>query len=191
MIKGMYNKLPHYVYLKNEKFNINTDFRIFIEFEIEMQGKDKKKASINCLSKFYPAFLDIISKGLFEEAVDKFIWFYKCNKPDIKYNIKSKKPKEQIFNYEYDDLYIWGAFKQYYNIDLTTARLHWWKFRAMWLCIPSNSEFSKIKGYRAYDGKDKDILEMKELSKLPPTESEIKDEIRRNEIYESLIQNER
>lgn len=186
MIKGMYSKLPHYVYLKNEKFNINTDFRIFIEFEMEMQEKDKRKASINCLNKFYPAFLEILEKDLLNEAVNKFIWFYKCSKPDVEHHFKGKTFNGQVFNYEYDDLYIWGAFKQYYNIDLTRAKLHWWKFRAMWLSLPSNSEFSKIKGYRAYTGKDKDILDMKELYKLPKTKSEIKDEIRRKQIYESL-----
>lgn len=190
MLKGMYCKLPHYVYLKNERFNINTDFRIFIEFETEMQGKDKEKASIKCLKKFYPAFLQIIEKGLIEEAVDKFIWFYKCNKPDIQYKGKSTS-KKKIFSYEYDDLYIWGAFKQYYKVDLTKDYIHWWKFKAMWLSIPSESEYNKIKGYRAYSGKDKEILEMQKIHEIPKTEYDKADEIRRNEIYESLKQNER
>lgn len=191
MLRGMYYKLPYYVYLKNEKYYINTDFRIFIEYEEEMQGKDKKQASINCLSKFYPAFLKIIEKGLLEEAIDKFIWFYKCDKPDIEYKIKGSKLKKQIYSYKYDDLYIWGAFKQYFNVDLTRVNLHWWKFRAMWLSLPRESEFSKIKGYRSYDGKDKDILDLKEYYKLPLSEAEISDSLRRKEIYESLKQNER
>ena len=63
---------------------------------------------------------------------------------------------------------------------------YWWEFRAIWLTIPDNFEFSKIKGYRAYDGKDKDILELKEHYKLPPNKKEIQDQIRRNEIYEAL-----
>ena len=41
-----YNKLPHYVYIKNEKFVVNSDYRIFIEFETKMQGKDKKRRYI-------------------------------------------------------------------------------------------------------------------------------------------------
>ena len=45
---NMFNKLPHFVYLDNEKFFINTDFRIFIEFELEMQGKNKREASYKC-----------------------------------------------------------------------------------------------------------------------------------------------
>ena len=191
MLKGMYYKLPYYVYLKNEKYFINTDFRIFIEYEEKMQGKDKRRASIDCLSKFYPAFLEIIEKGLLEEAVDKFIWFYKCDKPDITYKSKKAKKVSQIFNYKYDDLYIWGAFKQCYNVDLTRDKIHWWKFRAMWLSLPSTTEFSKIKSYRAYDGKDQDLKDLKDYYQLPKTEAEIADELRRKEICESLKQNER
>ena len=42
-MRGMYNKLPQYVYLKSEKFIINTDYRIFIEFEERMQEEGNKQ----------------------------------------------------------------------------------------------------------------------------------------------------
>ena len=187
MIKGMYRKLPHCVYLKNERFIINTDFRIFIDFEEEMtQGVDKKKACSNALTKFYPAFSLILSKNLGKEAVEKFIWFYQCGHEEKIENKSKNGTSKEAFRYSSDDLYIWGAFKCYYNIDLTTINLHWWKFRALWLTLPNEAEFSKIKGYRTYNGKDKDILELQEFYKLPPNEKEIQDRIRHNEIYEAL-----
>lgn len=189
-MRGMYSKLPHCVYLKNEKFIINTDFRIFIDFEEEMQGIDINSAINKALFRFYPAFSVIIEKNLLEEAIDKFIWFYKCGKdrtPESKNKstIKNKR-RNRIYSYKCDDLYIWGAFKQYFNVDLSKERLHWWKFRSMWLSIPSSSEYTKIKGYRAYDGDDKDILALQDYHKLPPTEFEIQDQIRRDKIYEAL-----
>ena len=52
--------------------------------------------------------------------------------------------------------------------------------------MPKECEFNKVKGYRAYDGKDKDILELKEAYKLPPTKAEIEDQIRRDKLYEQL-----
>ena len=73
----MYNKLPHSVEIGNRKITINTDYRLFVRFELEMQGNDTKKAIKNVLSAFYPAFSLIT-----EEMVDKFIWFYKCGKTD-------------------------------------------------------------------------------------------------------------
>ncbi len=192
-MKGMYSKLPRSVIIKNERVTINTDFRIFIDFEQEMQGTDKRKAVNKALSRFYPAFFNICKNNLLEEAVDKFLWFYKCGKQDnVKKSNKKGKKNSQVYSYSYDDLYIWGTFNQYFKnekslpIDLTKDYIHWWKFRAMWLTIPEKAVYSKIKSYRAYAGEDKDMLELKETYKLPPTKEEIEDSIRRDKIYEIL-----
>lgn len=187
MIKGMYDKLPQCVYLKNEKFIINTDFRIFINFEEEMtQGVDRKEACKNALLQFYPAFSLILSKDLEEEAVEKFIWFYKCGHiTEEKKERSSKGTNKEAFRYSDDDLYIWGTFKQL-GYDLTRDYIHWWKFRALWLTIPESFEFSKIKGYRVYNGDDKNIKELQNFYKLPPNKKEIQDRIRQSEIYEAL-----
>ena len=184
-----YNKLPHYVIIKNEKFIINSDFRIFINFEHEMQGVNKKKAIENALIKFYPAFFKLVRRNLLNEAIDRFIWFYKCGKKEYKNNNKNSKGQKtslkQIFNYNYDSNLICGSFWIYAHIDLHKY-CHWWKFKEIWDSLPNDCEFNKIKGYRAYEGKDKDMLELKEFYKLPPTEAEIKEQIRRKEIYEAL-----
>lgn len=185
---GYYNKLPHYVYIKNEKFVVNSDYRIFIEFETEMQGKDKKKAIYTALKNFYPAFFFICEKGLLDEAINKFIWFYKCGKDEYHNETKSsKKGKKvsQIFNYEYDCDLICGSFLLYAHIDLHKY-CHWWKFKEVWNTLPNDCEFCKIKGYRAYEGKDEKLLELKEYYKLPPTEVEIQEQIRKDKIYEAF-----
>lgn len=184
---NMFNKLPHFVYLDNEKFFINTDFRIFIEFELEMQGKNKREASYKCLGKFYPAFFRIINKGLLEQAVDKFLWFYKCGKTDeqVKHSNKSNK-NLRLYDYNYDSDLIWGAFYGQFKVDLSTFHIHWWKFKAMWNSLDRECEFSKIRGYRAYNGKDKELLELKELYKLPPTEFEQDERKRHQQIFEQL-----
>ncbi len=187
-MKGMYNKLPHSVRLNGEKFIINTDFRIFVDFEYEMQEIDRNKAVNKVLKRFYPAFYIIVSKNLLKEAVDKFLWFYQCGKEEleeIKHNSSGKKTG-MIYSYKWDDQYIWGAFKMYFNVDLTEDKVHWWKFKSMWNSIPSDSEFNKIKGYRSYTGKDKNLKELKEYYKLPLTQKEKQDKIRREQIYEAL-----
>lgn len=187
-MKGMYNKLPHSVRLNGEKFIINTDFRIFVDFEYEMQEIDRNKAVNKVLKRFYPAFSLIINKNLLQEAVNKFIWFYQCGKEEVE-EIKSKSKAKKVgntFSYKYDDQYIWGAFKMYFNVDLTQDDIHWWKFKAMWMSIPCESEFTKIKGYRTYTGKDKDLLDLKEYYKLPLSVKEKTDRIRQEQIYEAL-----
>lgn len=186
-MRGMYNKLPRSVYLKNEKFIINTDYRIFIEFEERMQEQRDKQVIVDTLKSFYPAFFKIIRDNLLLEAVDKFLWFYNCGKEEKELPPKrSNKGVSRAFSYKHDDLYIWGEFRRIYGVDLTQDYIHWWKFKAMWLCLPNDCEFNKIKGYRTYKGKDNDILELKEYYKLPLSESEMADKIRRDKIYEAL-----
>lgn len=182
----MYERLPHFVFLKNEKYLINTDFRIFINFEEKMQDEGDKKVIIDTLQSFYPAFLEIMNKNLVQEAIEKFLWFYACGKISQDNTKKNKGSNERQFSYNHDKLLIWGTYKMYFDIDLTKIKMHWWKFKALWQVIPENAEFNKIKGYRSYKGKDKDILSLKEYYQLPPTKYELKEQIRRDKIYEML-----
>lgn len=186
-MRNMYNKLPRYVNIKNERFIINADFRIFIDFEEEMQGNETKEAIKKALSRFYPAFLEITSKGYLEEAINQFILFYRCGCEEEQKQKKGKgKNNDRIYSYTHDHLLIWGTYKQYFNVDLSKDELHWWKFKAYWKTIPESSEFSKIRGYRAYTGKDKELLDLKEYYKLPPTKAEIENKIRQDKLFEAL-----
>lgn len=183
----MYNKLPYFVYIKDEKYFIRTDYRIFKYFEEEMQGRNIKEAIYKCLQRFYPAFSKIMQNNLLNEAIDNFLWFYKCGKEDIETSSKKKSiNKKSIFSYKYDDQLIWGAYFSQFKVDLSTINLHWWKFKAMWVSLDSECQFSKIRGYRAYNGKDKELLRLKEEYDLPPTELEVDDRLRRKKIFDEL-----
>lgn len=186
-MKGMYSKLPRYVYLKNEKFIINTDYRIFIEFEEKMQEEGNKKVIVDTLKAFYPAFFKIKNDEMLLEAIDKFLWFYRCGKSEEEYyNQNSKGDKGRNFSYKHDALFIWGAYFQTFGVDLSYKKIHWWRFKAMWLSLPNDTQFNKIKSYRSYKGNDKDILELKNYYKLPMTKQELADKIRRDKLYEML-----
>lgn len=189
----MYNKLPTYVYIKNKKYKINTDFRIFISFEEEMAEQvDVEKVIIKTLRKFYPAFFEILNCGLIEEAINKFIWFYCRGKEKQQNNNRSSEMKKRgrIFSYKYDQDLIWSAFYDK-GIDLTVSKIHWWKFKAIFDSLPSECEFCKVIGYRCYDGKDEDMLHLKEEYSLPLTNYEINEKERQNRIYEQLKEFER
>ena len=182
-----YNKLPQYVILNNEKFVINADYRIFIELEEQIQREGDNEAIYKALFKFYPSFSLIEKKGLVEEAVNKFIWFYFCGKEHLpKADEKDSKKVKQIFSYRHDADLIWASFWIYARIDISKGFLHWWKFKSIWNSLPQDCEFCKIKGYRAYEGDDKHYKELKEYYKLPPSEAEIKDQLRREQIYNAL-----
>ena len=183
----MYNRLPTYVKIDGERYFINTDYRLFIEFEKDMQDKDAKEVIVKTLSNFYPAFSKIVEKKLLKEAIDKFTWFYLCgeNKKEEKKRSGKKGTQTRIYDYDVDAQLIWGAYWDR-GIDLTVDKVHWWKFKALFKTMPDNCEFKKIIGYRCYDGKDKDKLELKEIYKLPPTKFEVDERKRQDDIYNQL-----
>lgn len=185
---NMFYRLPYFVKIKYIKYAIRTDFRIFAQYEEEMQDnheENRNKAIAKVLSRFYPAFSEIIDNNLVEEAIKKFIWFYECGRKDYHKSKKGNSSKrEEIYSFNYDDEYIYSAFLEKYRIDLSYEKIHWWKFQALLKGL-GECEFTKIKGYRAYNGKDKEMLDIKEYWRLPQPNWE-EEEKRRASIIEQL-----
>lgn len=170
--------VPKTVTIDNEEYEINSDFRYSILFELLMQDKtlsDKEKI-VNALSLYYP----VCPKNI-NEAINQMIWFYRGGK-DIELSKGKDKGKSdiQIYSFEHDDDYIYAAFMDQYRIDLQDIEdLHWWKFKAMFKSLKEDNEIVKIMGYRSVDlSKIKDKEEkayyrnMKELHKIPVSQSE-------------------
>lgn len=187
----MFNKLPYFVILQGIKYKINVDFRNMISFENKVQDKsvETSKKIEYILRHFYPAFFYaenyyklINNPQLYKEACDKLIWFYRCGREDYHKKGSGKASNRQIFSYEYDDEYIYGAFYEL-GIDLAYDKVHWWKFKAILKSLKEDTEFVKIKGYRAYSGDDKNMNELKKYWELPlpATEQE-----RLDKLYETL-----
>lgn len=189
----MFNKLPYFVILQRKKYKINVDFRNMISFEKKVQDKsvDKSKKIEYGLRHFYPVFFYtnnynklLYNPQLYKEACEKLIWFYKCGRDDYhKLKGNKKKNSKQIYSYELDDEYIYGAFLEQYNIDLAYDKVHWWKFKALLKSLKENTEFVKIKGYRAYDGKDENMKQLKDYWELPKP---VEEQERINKIYETF-----
>lgn len=188
----MFNKLPYFVILQGKKYKINVDFRNMISFENKVQDKsvsNSEKIKYG-LRHFYPVFFYeenynklLYNQHLYKEACDKLIWFYKCGRDDYHKVSGSGKINKQIYSYDYDDEYIYGAFYDQYGIDLSYDKVHWWKFKALLKSLKDDEEFVKIKGYRAYSGKDKNMLELKDYWELPKP---VEEQERLNRIYEAL-----
>lgn len=193
----MFNKLPYFVILNKEKYKINVDFRNMVSFENKLQDRscDNVEKIEYALRNFYPDFFYkenydklLLQPELYKEACDKLIWFYKCGRENYHKSQGTGKGngngrQKQIYSYEHDDEYIWSAFYELYGIDLTQDFLHWWKFKAILKSLPENTEFVKIKGYRAYTGTDKDLLELKQYWELPKS---CEEQERLNKLYETL-----
>lgn len=189
----MFNRLPYFVILQGKKYKINVDFRTMISFENKLQDRsvDNSKKIEYGLRHFYPAFFYeenyyklLKNPKLYKEACEKLIWFYKCGREDYhKTSGNSKGKNKQIYSYEFDDEYIYGAFLEQYNIDLAYDRMHWWKFKALLKSLKDDTEFIKIQGYRAYEGKDENMKNLREYWELPKPVSE---QERLDKIYDLL-----
>ena len=188
----MFKKLPYFVILQGKKYRINVDFRNMISFENIVQDRsvNNSKKIEYLLRHFYPAFfyaenyLKMLQKpNLYKEACKKLIWFYKCGRDDYHKIGNGKGSNKQIYSYEYDDEYIYGAFYEQYGIDLTYDIVHWWKFKALLKSLKDDTEFVKIKGYRAYTGEDKNMIELKKYWELPLP---VEEQQRLDRLYEIL-----
>ncbi|WP_027631921.1 bacteriophage Gp15 family protein [Clostridium hydrogeniformans] len=184
--------LPTIVNIEGENYEINSDFRTSILFELLMQERELSEEDkiIKALELYYP----IMPKDI-NEAIDKILWFYRCGREEIQSKSKGKSKSIQIYSYEFDDDYIYSAFLDQYGVDLQDIEyLHWWKFKAMFKSLKENNEIVKIMGYRNIDlGKIKDKEEkayykrMKEIYKIPSIIS--KDEKEKLDEIEEILLN--
>ena len=143
---------------------INTDFRVFILFELLMQDRELniEEKTIMAFQLFFDEKVDL------EKGLECILWFYRCGKEEKKSTQKQGKKEKQIYSYEFDDEYIYSAFLQQYNINLNSIKyLHWWEFKALFQGLNDNTQFVKIMGYRSVDlGKIKDKEEKKRYKEL-------------------------
>lgn len=189
---NMFQELPYYVYLQNKKYKINVDFRHIIQIENKIKGRsvDNTEKICWCLEHFYPFFYKkskyilYTNPELFREAFQKFIWFYKCGRDDYHKSSSNggKNSSSDLLSYEYDDEYIAGAFWEKYRIDLTTDKVHWWKFKA-YLKTLYKTKINEIQSYRSYSGDDKDMKELRRYWELPLDEEE---QERLDKLYDML-----
>lgn len=185
------SKLPTSVMIHGVEYPIRSNFRTMIKFEELMQDpdvSDQDKAWL-ALNLFYPEIPEDLN-----EATEKMLWFYRCDKQDNFYTKKAKKKArrtDRIYDFEYDDDYIYAAFMSQYHLDLHKVKyLHWWKFRAMFNSLSDDTQFVKIMEYRAVEldkvPKEKRAFykRMKMLYALPLSQNE---EQRQNALEDALM----
>lgn len=157
--------LPETVEIDGVEYQINSDFRISILFELLMQDDEvgKRQKLMSGLRLYYP----VVPQNL-TEAVDKMIWFYRCGR-----EAEEDRPgksgggrAKQVYSFQYDDDYIYAAFLEQYGIDLQDVEdLHWWKFRALFKGLREDTEIVKIMGYRSIEITSKMSKEQSEFYK--------------------------
>ncbi|MBR5808751.1 MAG: hypothetical protein IKY39_01420 [Clostridia bacterium] len=171
--------LPDFVAVGNVKYKVNTDFRIWMEFERVIQNtdtsaKDKVMMILRlCLDserlKALPE--DVLS---IMGALKKFYLRDKENKAT------TAKKQDRALDFAEDSGYIYSAFLTQYGIDLLSIPyMHWYVFCALLEGLEETREFVKIMRFRVCDPdkehnteKRKYLKRMKEFYALADLRSE-------------------
>ncbi|EOU1754599.1 bacteriophage Gp15 family protein [Clostridium perfringens] len=191
------DRMPTKVKIGKNFYEINSDFRFSVLFELLMQDEEiEDEVKIHQALKLY--FPKIPPLKYIEESINAIMWFYGCGNEESsnQYNKKSySSDLEQAYSFKYDNKYIFDAFLSQYKIDLQEVEyLHWWKFRALFEGLTEENTIIKIMNYRTMDLnkiEDKNerafYKEKKEFFKLPKKINKADEEYKNN--IEKMLMN--
>lgn len=148
--------LPDYISVGGRKYSINTDFRIWLEFDRTMRLENVSiKDKIMMVSKlcFDKERCPILPRDA-KEIMDGLLSFFLCGKVN---SPKGKKEwatgkTERAFCFCQDSDYIYSAFLTQYGIDLLSIPyMHWYVFSALFRGLEEDRRIMKIIGWRLCD----------------------------------------
>lgn len=160
MIK-LQHSLPNTITVEGREFFVKTDFRYWLEYDEIITSKKSYS-----LGEIAFLFEGEVPKCDFSEEVFEF---YK-NPNSTPRNIKGSSG-ENVIDFQQDGEYIYASFMSAYGIDLLNTNMHWHKFKALVLGLPSNTIMSEImakRGWKKDNRKlDKVYAEQKKAWALP------------------------
>lgn len=143
---------PNTVTVSGKAFSINTDFRLWLRFEIDLV-KGKQPLEVGYL------FRSTIPERC---TIQELMEFARPQDPLP----RGDAGGEPVIDFELDADYIIAAFWGQYSIDLTQADLHWHVFLALLKGLNDSTRLREIMGYRSYKKLDKDVDQYQKLKEV-------------------------
>lgn len=143
--------LPNTVTVDGKAFSINTDFRVWIRFEIDL-AKRAQPIEVGYI------FRSEIPKACSIEELLEF-----ARPRDELPRIIGHGSGDPVIDYEYDSDYIYAAFRGQYGIDLLTEDMHWHVFLALIKGLNDSTRMREIMGYRSYSKDTKNVDQYERL----------------------------
>lgn len=160
------DKLPHTVRVGNSVFQLNTDFRAGVAFEMLVESGETSEKLL------YPFFPDGLPHDI-AGATAAVLWFYRCGEEQKETTERVKH--KRAYSFAVDSGAIYADFRRFYGIDLSVDGLHWWAFRSLLIGLPEDSNFKQRVYYRTCDLKDLPKKERDRITKIRK-QIEIKEE---------------
>lgn len=151
------DKFPTKVKIKNEFYELNTDFRVCLKIMLafeddELTYQEQIIVMLNLLYKEIPQDT--------EKACMAAVKFLDCCESTSE---GERGISYRLFSWQKDAKYIYSAIKQAHGIDLEEIPyLHWWKFVYMFLDLNENCFFNRLVGLRDKQKKGKLTKEERE-----------------------------
>lgn len=140
------NKYIEYALVNNNKYKINTDFRVALKCNeiAESDVSEEEKA----LAIIYLLFGD--------DGLDNTDDWEKLLKVALKYLTLNKEnnnneDKEANMSFEQDWGYIQASFFSDYNIDLSNTKMHWWQFYDLVCGLTEKCVLNRVRFVRDFD----------------------------------------
>lgn len=131
------------------EYPIDTDFKKWISFQEIFKVKDTEDKIKKIVS-----FMAALGVPICESALNEVLNFFAGNRGGS--DSPSNTNKNLYYDFEQDYKYIYSAFLEQYGIDLLddNVKLHWHKFKALFVSLSSECMFSKIIHYRSVNLND-------------------------------------
>lgn len=176
MINAFYEPFPTKIQADGREYSIITDFREWFRFADMIAEKD-----IPDREKIFMmiSWLNDIPEKITENLISAICGFYRAEELEFirehdEENREDDVQSPPVLDWKIDASAIIGDFQHYYNIDLLTAEMHWWRFKILLSALPDDSQIMKRIAYRSADtGKIKNenerkrIMRMKQIYALP------------------------
>lgn len=154
---------PKSLTVAGEEYPVHWGHRDCLKIMIDLEKGDMTPLE-QCIYLVQALYEDIPED--FEGAVTQALWFIHGGKPLEEAQERADAVK--TFSYEQDAELIYAAFSTRHGIDLGTADLHWWRFRALFSDLRETS-FSELcsmrKRYADGDCNPKELEAIAEMGK--------------------------
>ena len=148
---------PTTILAGGHEYEIKTDFRVVLAWLRVLESDDENGEKIaKTLSLF--GIQEFVTEDL-EKIVEQLHAF--VIRGEAKEESKVKEAK--VFDLLVDSGRIFAAFFQVYRINLSTARLHWWKFMELLEGLPTGTRLADVVAIR---GRSFDGLNVKQKNEL-------------------------
>lgn len=134
---------------------IDPDFRHMVRLSAayshgEVEADPEAFARQLCQQFYTGIYIPRVFVELWQGVIDFYLAGEQAAEPAAA-KPASRPDTGPAFDYRCDAPYIVAAFQQAYGIDLTTAKLHWFRFRALFAALPEDTLMAKIMGWRTLD----------------------------------------